>query len=108
MIHTTIHPNQPKGWLFGPWNSPVPIAIGYANEGIAERHYHTQMYEVYLVARGSCTMQIGEQTIMLMAGDVIAVEPHEVHTFVASSPDYLHFVLHTPFVQGDKVVVVAE
>jgi quercetin dioxygenase-like cupin family protein len=53
-------------------------------------------------------MQIGNQTITLTAGDVIAVEPHEVHTFVASSLDYLHFVLHTPFVAGDKVVVAAE
>jgi quercetin dioxygenase-like cupin family protein len=108
MIHTTIDPQQPKGWLFGPWNSAIPIAVGYANEGIAERHYHTQIYEVYLVARGSCTMQIDDQTLTLTAGDVVAVELNEVHTFLASSPDYLHFVLHSPVVPGDKVVVAAE
>jgi len=33
MILSTIDPTQPKGWFVGPWNSPVPIAVGYANEG---------------------------------------------------------------------------
>ncbi len=39
---------------------------------------------------------------MLGAGDVLVVEPGEVHTFESSSPDYLHFVIQTPFVAGDK------
>jgi hypothetical protein len=38
-------------------------------------------------------------------GDALVVEPDEIHTFVASSEDYLHFVIHAPFVQGDKVVI---
>ena len=42
-------------------------------------------------------------TIRLRAGDMLAVEPGEAHTFIASSADYLHFVVQAPFVRGDKV-----
>ena len=36
---------------------------------------------------------------------MLVVEPSEVHTFIESSEDYLHFVLQTPFTVGDKVLV---
>jgi quercetin dioxygenase-like cupin family protein len=91
-----------KGWLAGPWNSNVPIAVGYANEGINEPHFHAEMYEVYLVARGKSTAVVDDQTVRLEAGSVLVVEPGEVHTFIDSTPDYYHFVVHTPVVEGDK------
>lgn len=47
------------------------------------------------------------QTITLKAGDMLVVEPGEPHTFIESSEDYLHFVIHTPFVPGDKVIINA-
>lgn len=97
--------DQAKGWLIGPWNSAVPLPIGYANEGIADRHYHQQMYEIYLVAKGQSTALVNGKAITLTAGDVLVVEPGEVHTFTESSADYLHFVVQTPFTPGDKVAV---
>ena len=105
MIHSSIDKQNSKGWFVGPWNSDVLVPIGYANEGIDLRHYHAQMYEVYLVARGNSTAIVDDKEIKLAAGDMLVVEPHEVHTFVESSVDYLHFVIHTPFVKGDKFVV---
>jgi len=30
------------------------------------------------------------------------VEPGEMHTFLASSPDYFHFVIQTPGLTGDE------
>lgn len=33
------------------------------------------------------------------------IEPGEVHTFIESTEDYFHFVLHCPPIQGDKVVI---
>jgi quercetin dioxygenase-like cupin family protein len=42
------------------------------------------------------------EAVRLRAGDLLAVEPSEVHTFVTSSEDYLHFVVQAPFVAGDK------
>ena len=105
MIHRSIDLEQPKGWFIGPWNSDVLIPVGYANEGIDLLHYHEKMYEIYLVARGGSTAVIDDKTVHLKAGDMLVLEPNEVHTFTESSPDYLHFVIHTPFVKGDKVVV---
>ena len=97
--------DQAKGWLIGPWNSSVPLPIGYANAGIADQHYHQQMYEIYLVAQGSSVAIVAGQVIALAAGDVLVVEPGEVHTFTESSADYLHFVVQTPFAAGDKVSI---
>lgn len=105
MIHQSIDPAQAKGWFVGPWNSAVPTPIGYANKGIDELHFHEQMFEVYLVARGCSTAVINNQSITLKAGDMLIVEPGETHTFTDNSQDYLHFVIHTPFVRGDKVII---
>ncbi len=96
-------PGDAKGWYVGPWNSAVPVAIGYANEGVAVNHRHEQMNEVYMVARGSAVGIVDGQRVDLAAGDCLVVEPGEDHTFVSSSEDYLVFVVQTPFVKGDKV-----
>jgi len=105
MIHSTLDPSKPKDWYFGPWNSPVPIPVGYANKGIDEKHFHKRMFEIYLVASGTSTVVVNEREATLRAGDVLVVEPNEIHSFVESSDDYRHFVVHAPFVKDDKVIV---
>lgn len=92
-----------KGWYTDLFHPALP-AIGFANVGINAPHYHRELREVYLVARGRSTLLLDGQEITLAAGDVLVVEPGEVHTFLASTPDYFHFVLHCPRIQGDKVV----
>jgi hypothetical protein len=47
------NPAAEKGWYAGPWNSSLPISIGYANTGIDQPHWHRQVTEIYLIARGS-------------------------------------------------------
>ncbi len=90
-----------KGWYVGPWNSDLPITIGYANTGVDEPHVHTQITEIYLVARGTAEIRVEQETVTLHAGDMIIVEPGEAHTFLSNSPDYFHAVLHTPALAGD-------
>lgn len=104
MIHLIRDESRPKGWFVGPWNSNVPIPVGYANEGIDESHYHARMYEIYLVAQGQSTVVVEGEAITLRAGNLLVVEPNEVHTFTHSSDDYLHFVIHAPFVKNDKII----
>lgn len=106
MIHLTPDLTQPKGWFAGPWNSAVPVAIGYANEGINLSHYHAQMYEIYLVAQGESVAIVNDQRITLKAKDVLIVEPGEIHTFIDSTDDYFHFVIQAPFIPGDKCFVL--
>ncbi len=94
--------SQDKGWYLGPWNSQLDLAIGYAHAGIDEPHLHTQVREVYLIARGSCSVCVEQETVHLMAGDVLIIEPGEAHTFLDYSNDYFHFVLHTPGLSGEQ------
>ena len=103
MIHSKTDFTQAKGWLLGPWNSRLNFPVGWATQGVDEPHHHAQMNEVYLVAQGQSTAAVGGKEVDLNAGDVLVVEPGEAHTFTQSSPDYLHFVLQTPFAKGDKV-----
>jgi len=90
-----------KGWYAGPWNSALAISVGYATTGIDEPHEHTRITEIYLIARGTARIRIEHETMELAAGDMLIVEPGEAHTFLSSSPDYLHFVIHTPGVTGE-------
>lgn len=99
-----------KGWYVGPWNSDLPIAVGYANAGIDDPHLHSRMTEIYLVARGWADVRVEQETVRLVAGDMMVVDPGEAHTFLANSPDYLHFVVHVPGLppseaRADRVVV---
>jgi quercetin dioxygenase-like cupin family protein len=105
-----IDVEKPKGWFEGPWNSNMNISVGYANEGIHEPHFHRTITEIYLVAAGSAVMRVEKQEITLQKGEMVVIEPGEAHTFISNSPDYLHFVLHTPGVSGetartDKVLI---
>lgn len=99
-------PNDGKGWFVGPWNSRVPVAVGWADRGVNHPHRHDEMCEIYLVARGASTALVAGRPIELGPGSMLVVEPGETHTFVNSSDDYLHFVVQAPFVKGDKVDLV--
>ena len=96
-------PNSSKGWYAGPWNSDLTIAVGYAHEGIDEPHVHDRITEIYLVARGTAEVRVEQETVRLEAGDAIVVGPGEAHTFLSSSPQYLHFVIHAPGPAGEEV-----
>ena len=95
--------DKPKGWSFGTWNSNLQINIGFANQGLDEPHVHTQIHEIYLVARGESEIRIEQQTVKLIAGDILVLEPGEAHTFISSSADYFHFVVHSPGLTSESV-----
>jgi mannose-6-phosphate isomerase-like protein (cupin superfamily) len=90
-----------KGWFAGPWNSDLSIAIGYAGKGVDEPHVHSLISEIYLVARGCSDIRVEKETLTLSAGDMLILAPGEAHTFLSSSPDYLHFVIQAPGLAGD-------
>jgi mannose-6-phosphate isomerase-like protein (cupin superfamily) len=94
--------NTDKGWYLGPWNSDLDVSIGYANEGVDEPHLHRSVTEIYCVACGMVQIRVEEDTVVLSEGEMIVVEPGEAHTFLSSSPDYFHFVLHVPGLEGEK------
>jgi mannose-6-phosphate isomerase-like protein (cupin superfamily) len=79
--HHHVPLGAPKGWLAGPWESSLPVSIGYAFEGIDEPHVHPTLTEIYLVARGTSQLRVGAETVDLGPGSVVIVEPGEPHTF---------------------------
>ena len=91
-----------KGWFSGPWDGDLAVSFGYATEGVDEPHVHTRITEIYLVARGTSSIRVEGETLDLREGDALTVEPGEAHTFLASSDDYLHFVIHTPGLAGQE------
>ena len=96
--------SEAKGWYFGPWKSSFGISVGFANQGIDEPHVHSEVTEIYLVARGSARVRVGQNTVSVREGDVLTVEPGEGHTFLENSSDYFHFVVQSPGLQGDGAV----
>jgi mannose-6-phosphate isomerase-like protein (cupin superfamily) len=97
-------PHNPKGWLAGPWDGGPTVSVGFARRGIDEPHLHTRLTEIYLVARGTSSVRIETESIELREGDVLIVEPGEAHTFVSSSDDYFHFVVHVPGPSGEEAL----
>jgi mannose-6-phosphate isomerase-like protein (cupin superfamily) len=91
-----------KGWLAGPWDGDLGVSLGFATVGVDAPHLHARITEIYLVARGESSVRVESETILLTAGDVLIVEPGEAHTFLSSSQDYLHFVVHVPGLSGDE------
>ncbi len=91
-----------KGWYASPWNADLAVSVGFANRGIDEPHIHREITEIYLVARGKASIRVEGQTIEISLGDVLIVEPGEAHTFLSSSADYHHFVIHTPGLSGAR------
>src|SRR6266508_921201 len=91
---------QATGWCYGPWNTDLRISVGYSNGGVDQPHRHTQITEIYFVARGWASVRVGAETLKIGEGDVLTVEPGEGHTFLDSSPDYFHFVVQTPGFEG--------
>ena len=89
-------------WYTCPLDAGLPVALGWSTGGIDAPHLHLRMTEIYLVARGTATARVERETVELAAGDALVLAPGEAHTFVASSPDYLHFVVHAPALPPDE------
>ncbi len=96
MRRERIDPRQQKGWWAGPWNSDLAVVVGWATAGIDAPHRHQRMTEIYLIANGTATARVDRQTSALMPGDMLIIEPGDAHTFLGSSAEYRHFVIHTP------------
>src|SRR5262245_33613594 len=94
---------EPKGWLAGPWESGLPIGIGFASAAIDAPHRHERTTEVYLASAGAATAVVDGVEVLVRAGDVLIVEPQEVRSIRHATPDYRCFVVHAGGGGDDRI-----
>ena len=94
------------GWLAGPWNSGLGLAVGYSRVAAEKPHYHAQMREIVVVSAGSGELMVAGRTRRIEAGALVIVEAGEVHAWVSASRDFQMLVVHEPWVSGDTANVV--
>jgi len=70
-------------------------------------HYHEDMQEVFVIVSGQARMRVGDETVLLAAGDAIVVEPREVHEMENDTDhDVDYIVFGITLDQGGRTVVV--
>ena len=99
---------EAKGWPIGPWNSSADYAVGWARQPRDEIHKHEHVSETYIVVQGYGTLVVGEEPLKVDTGEVIFIEPGEYHGWVATSPDFLMFMIHHPVDPLDKITQIAD
>jgi mannose-6-phosphate isomerase-like protein (cupin superfamily) len=77
--------------LCGHWNGS-PLEIGLAPTPLKEvpnsevMHYHNY-HEYYVVLEGSAELEVEGQQVPLRAGNVVMVEPGEIHRIASVDPE---------------------
>jgi mannose-6-phosphate isomerase-like protein (cupin superfamily) len=56
-------------------------------------HYHEDMTEVFLIIEGTTEMTVGDTTVPLTKGDLVVVEPGEVHTMTNTSDKSFEYIV---------------
>ncbi len=112
-------PEHQNTWLIGSGSATVAsahISLAYlnfpthesANAGIGSRHrlhFHEHSWEYYLVLQGEKTLQIGDEQVTIVAGELLEVPPGLPHTLASRQAPYSGFTLRVPAVLDDKVEV---
>ena len=72
-------------------------------------HYHEDMQEVFIMVSGDAEMTVAEEVVPLQTGDMMIVEPREVHTMRnTGSTDVVYIVLGISSEQGGQTIVVPD
>jgi mannose-6-phosphate isomerase-like protein (cupin superfamily) len=56
-------------------------------------HYHEDMSEVFIIIEGTTEMTVGKTTVPLTKGDLVVVEPGEVHTMTNTSDKPFEYIV---------------
>ncbi len=96
---------QEKSWLFNDGSQPIQLKIVKPEEINPVEHYHKTMHEYFYLLQGTAEILVDGNTYDLGAGELLVVEPGEVHKISGYSPDMKVLLLMPPPVAGDKVIV---
>jgi len=91
-----------EGWRLGEAGMPVQVGVKSAATPFGKKHLHRTMTEYFLLLAGELRLGVSGETLDLVKGDLVVVEPGEAHEVVFASPDALLLLLMPPPVAGDK------
>ena len=72
-------------------------------------HFHEDLQEVFVIARGTASMSVDGQTHLLEAGDCIVIDSREIHVMQNTcNEDVFYMVFGISRDEGGKTVVVSD
>ncbi|MCX6803742.1 MAG: cupin domain-containing protein [Candidatus Diapherotrites archaeon] len=96
--------NCKRKWLLGVGESKSPVEIDYFAKAPDKQHSHKKINEYYIVTKGSFEILINEKRLSVKKGQVLFVEPGEVHGIIKTSPNLKCFLIKWPSIKDDKLV----
>ena len=96
-----------SGWFLGNANLGGPLQLAYKKGEIDEvkSHYHSEVYEYFIVLNGTAMITINGKDVQLKKGSVIVVEPGEKHLLKECSSDFELLLLMDKFIENDKYMI---
>lgn len=89
-------------WLTKSKDAQIQIAIKSEKSKRARCHLHKTMAEYILVISGSLTIDVDSNKKELNQGDLIIIEPGEVHKIISKSNGLRYLIFMPKFVPDDK------
>lgn len=87
--------------------SPIKIAYVCTDKLLQSDvlHYHDQGHEYYILLKGKIILQINQNFVEAIKGDVIHVEPCEEHKVYSVNEEVEYIVIRTNHHLGDRIVL---
>lgn len=94
-------------WFLGNANLGGPLQLAYkkGNTKDVKYHYHSEVYEYFIVLNGTAVLTIDNKEIRLTKGTVVVVEPGEKHLLKERSSDFELLLLMDKFVKDDTHII---
>lgn len=88
--------------------------VSFDNIGVTGRHYHIKLEEVYLILSGEIIVEVKEKgenicrRVELKRGDVLLLQPGDVHKIIETSKENKLLVFCIPDWQEEDEIIVDE
>ena len=97
--------NSGNKWLLGIGDSVSPVEIGHFTEVIDRPHKHEKTHEYYMIIQGSMRLFVNGIENVLKKGDVVYIEPGEIHHAEPITKEIEGYLVKWPHLQEDKIYV---
>ncbi|WP_285756737.1 hypothetical protein [Nocardiopsis ansamitocini] len=85
-----------------PVDRAAVLLVEHPADFTEERHYHRHLYEIFYFL-DAADYSVNGETVRLNSGDLLVLEPYELHGALPVPHPVRLVVFHVPKVPGDKV-----